>query len=128
MVLGVGVDIIAISRMRAILEGSGRDAFLRKVYSCGESLLAEAHANPVAYLSKTFAAKEAIFKCFAIDGDGEVRFNEIDIQDGEHGEPVAVLSGRFAALAAERKISRVFVSVSYDGDYAIATAALEGDS
>jgi phosphopantetheine--protein transferase-like protein len=125
MTLGVGVDIIAISRMRAILEGPGRQAFLNKTYTPGETQRAEAHPDSVAYLAKTFAAKEAIFKCFAVGWESGVQFNEIDIQDGEFGQPVAVLSGCFAALAAERKAGSVLVSVSYDGDYAVAMAQLK---
>lgn len=124
MVLGLGVDIIVISRMREILEGAGRLAFVSKTYTSGEQQRAEAHPNPVAYFAKTFAAKEAIFKCFTIGWETGVQFNEIDVQDGEFGEPLPVLSGRFAALAAEREVSQVLLSVSYDGDFAIATAIL----
>jgi len=34
------------------------------------------------------------------------------------------LSGRFAEIAAERGVAEVLVSLSYNGDYAIAIAAL----
>jgi holo-[acyl-carrier protein] synthase len=124
MALGVGVDIIAISRMRDILDGPGKQAFLRKVYTTGETQRAEAHSDSVVYYAKTFAAKEAIFKTFGIDWDTGVQFNEIDVQDGEFGEPLPVLSGRFAEIAAERKVEKVLLSLSYDGDYAIAMAVL----
>ncbi len=126
MALGAGIDIIAISRMREILSNSGRDAFVAKVYTAGERERAEAHAEPVVYFAKTFAAKEAIFKTLGIDWDSGVQFKEIDIQDGKCGEPIAVLSGRFAEIVAERKAARVLVSLSYDGDYAIAMAVLSG--
>jgi holo-[acyl-carrier protein] synthase len=126
MTLGVGVDIIAISRMREIVDGSGRKAFFRKVFTPGEIERSEAHPDQTVYLAKTFAAKEAIFKTFSIDWDTGVQFHEIDVQDGQFGEPVAVLSGRFAELAAERHAARVHLSISYDGDYAIAMAVLDG--
>ncbi len=128
MALGIGVDIIAIGRMRAILDGPGKQAFLHKTFTAGEAQRAEAHPDSAAYLAKSFAAKEAIFKCFAIGWDTGVQFNEIDIQDGEFGEPLAVLSGRFAAIAAESKVGQVLVSVSYDGEYAIAIAQLNAGS
>jgi phosphopantetheine--protein transferase-like protein len=125
MALGVGVDIIAISRIREMLEDSdGTRAFLKKVYTEGERQRAEKHSDRAVYLAKTFAAKEAIFKTFGIDWDTGVQFNEIDVQDGEFGEPLPVLAGRFAEIAAERKVSRVLLSLSYDGDYAIAMAVL----
>ncbi|HEX8924281.1 MAG TPA: holo-ACP synthase [Terriglobales bacterium] len=126
MELGAGVDIIAISRMSQILEGSGRDAFMKKVYTEAEIARARSHPQPVAYFAKTFAAKEAVFKTFSIAGTPDVRLTDIEIQDGQVGEPVAVLSGYFAGLAAQRKVSRVLLSMSYDGDYAIAMAVLAG--
>jgi holo-[acyl-carrier protein] synthase len=124
MTLGVGVDIIAIARMREIIDGAGRQPFLKKVFTPGEVERSEAHPDPAVYFAKTFAAKEAIFKTFSIDWGTGVQFNEIDVTDGQFGEPVAILSGRFATLAAERNANRVHLSISYDGDYAIAMAVL----
>jgi holo-[acyl-carrier protein] synthase len=123
--LGIGVDLITISRMREILETSGR-VFIEKVFTSLEKQRAETHPDRVAYLAMTFAAKEAIFKTFGIGWETGVQFKEIEIQDGEHGEPLPVLTGRFAELAAERGVSRVLLSLSYDGDYAVAVAALSG--
>ena len=123
--LGVGVDIIAISRMKDVLETSERE-FMKKVYTAREQQRSETHPDRVAYLAVTFAAKEAIFKTFGIDWDTGVKFSEIEIRDGAYGEPVPVLSGRFAELAAARGVARVLLSLSWDGDYAIAVAALSG--
>ena len=72
----------------------------------------------------TFAAKEAIFKTFGIGWETGVQFSEIEVRDGDFGEPIPVLSGRFAEMAAERGVSRVLLSVSFDGDYAVAVATL----
>jgi len=124
MELGAGVDIIAISRMSQILEGSGGDAFTQKVFTAAEIVRANAHPEPVTYLAKAFAAKEAVFKTFGIAGTPDVRLTDIEICEGEVGEPVAVLHGYFAGLAKQRNVSKVLLSVSYDGDYAIAMAVL----
>jgi holo-[acyl-carrier protein] synthase len=123
MTLGVGVDIIAISRMKTILETSG-SSFMRKVFTPWEQQRAETHPDKVAYAAMTFAAKEAIFKTFGIGWHYGVKFNEIEVQEGKFGEPLPVLSGRFAEIAAERGVSKVLLSLSYDGDYAIAVATL----
>ncbi|MBI5584474.1 MAG: holo-ACP synthase [Deltaproteobacteria bacterium] len=121
--LGLGVDIITISRMRDILETSGQ-VFMNKVYTPWEQERAGTHQDRTAYLAVTFAAKEAIFKTFGIGWETGVQFREIEIQDGPHGEPLPRLSGRFAELAAERGVTRLLLSLSYDGDYALAVAAL----
>jgi holo-[acyl-carrier protein] synthase len=125
MTLGLGVDIIAISRMRDILETSGK-VFMNKVLTPYEQERYETHHDRVAYVAMTFAAKEAIFKTFGIGWETGVQLKEIEVRDGEWGEPIPVLTGRFLELASERKASRVLLSLSYDGDYAIAVATLAG--
>ncbi|MFH1153679.1 MAG: 4'-phosphopantetheinyl transferase superfamily protein, partial [Pseudomonadota bacterium] len=100
--------------------------FVEKVFTESERRRAEIHPDPAACLAATFAAKEAIFKTFGIGWDSGVRFREIEVREGENGEPVPVLSGRFAELAAEYGVSRVLLSISWDGDYAVAVAALSG--
>src|SRR5512136_956867 len=123
MVMGIGVDIISISRVKNAVENSGK-VFLDKVFTPWEQERAESHPNPVAYLAMIFAAKEAIFKTFGIGWETGVQLKEIEVRDGEHGEPIPVLTGRFAELASERDVSRVLLSLSYDGDYAVAVATL----
>jgi phosphopantetheine--protein transferase-like protein len=123
MIRGIGVDIIAISRMRDILETGGKP-FMNKVLTPYEQERYEAHHDRIAYAAMTFAAKEAIFKTFGIGWETGVQFKEIEVRDGEWGEPIPVLSGRFLELATERKASGVLLSLSYDGDYAIAVATL----
>jgi phosphopantetheine--protein transferase-like protein len=121
--IGVGVDIITLSRMKDVLETGGK-VFMDKVFTPWEQERAETHPDRVAYLAITFAAKEAIFKTFAIGWETGVQFKEIEIRDGEHGEPIPILTGQFAELASKRDVARVLLSVSYDGDYAVAVAAL----
>jgi len=123
MTIGVGVDIITLGRMKDVLETGGK-VFMDKVFTPWEQERAETHPDRVAYLAMTFAAKEAIFKTFAIGCETGVQFKEIEVRDGEHGEPIPVLTGRFAELASEREVARVHLSLSYDGDYAVAVAAL----
>jgi phosphopantetheine--protein transferase-like protein len=126
MALGAGIDIIAIRRMQDVLANSGASAFLQKVFTPAERARSEQHSEPVVYLAKIFAAKEAVFKTFGIAGSAEVKFTEIEIQDGSNGEPLVALTGRFAELARERGAAGVLVSLSYDGDYAVAMAVLSG--
>ena len=123
MAIGLGVDIIALSRMKDVLETGGK-VFMDKVFTPWEQERAETHPERVAYLAMIFAAKEAIFKTFGIDWETGVQFKEIEVRDGDHGEPIPVLTGRFAEIASEREVVRVLLSLSYDGDYAVAVAAL----
>jgi phosphopantetheine--protein transferase-like protein len=122
LTIGLGVDFISISRMRDVLETGGK-VFMDKVFTPWEQERASTHPERVTYLAMIFAAKEAIFKTFGIGWETGVQFKEIEVREGEHGEPIPFLTGRFAELASERG-ARVLLSLSYDGDYAIAIATL----
>ena len=108
MTLGIGVDIVSLSRMRDILETS-ESSFMRKVFTPWEQQRAGTHPDKVAYAAMTFAAKEAIFKTFGIGWYFGVQFIEIEVQEGEFGEPLPVLTGKFAEIAAERGVSDFIV-------------------
>ena len=123
MVLGIGIDIIRIKRMKASIENSGK-VFLDEVFTVIEQQRAKSHPDQFAYFAKIFAAKEAIFKCFSIGWETGVKFTEIEITDGRFGEPIVALKGKFAALARERNVAKVLLSVSYDDEYAVSSANL----
>lgn len=123
MVLGVGVDIVSISRVKDAIETGGK-AFLNKTFTAQEQQQAEAHSNPIAYFAMTFAGKEAIFKTFGIGWETGVLLTEISVTHGKSGEPIPILTGRFAELALQRGATKMLLSLSYDGDYATAVAIL----
>ena len=119
----MGVDIVSITRVKNALETAG-DAFKRMVFTTSEQARAELHPDPIAYFAMIFAAKEAIFKCFGIGWETGVKLTEIEIRDGEFGEPISDLTGTFAELARQRGATKVLVSLSYETEYAVASAAL----
>ncbi len=123
MTLGVGVDIVTMSRVKDAVETVGQ-VFLNKVFTAWEQERAKRHSNPIAYYAMLFAGKEAIFKTFGIGWETGVQLTEIEIRDGDFGEPIPTLSGVFAELMKARGATKVLLSLSYDGEYAIAMAAL----
>mgnify|MGYP001035462317 CR=1 FL=1 len=123
MELGVGVDLVNMSRVRDAVETAG-NLFLDKVFTPWEQRRAEKHADPVAYFAMTFAAKEAIFKTFGIGWETGVQLTEIERSNGGFGQPRPVLAGRFVELASQRGAAQVLLSLSYDGEYAVAVATL----
>jgi holo-[acyl-carrier protein] synthase len=126
MMRGIGVDIVSISRISDSIDRSGK-VFLDKVFAPWEQQRAKTHTNPIAYYAMIFAGKEATFKTFAIGWQVGVQFNEIEIKEGDNGEPIPTLKGVFAQLGSERNVTDILLSLSHDGDYAIGTAALIGE-
>ncbi|MEG2421928.1 MAG: holo-[acyl-carrier-protein] synthase, partial [Oscillospiraceae bacterium] len=67
----------------------------------------------------------AVFKCFG-QVPGNIRLNEIEILSQPCGKPTVRLLGSCAQHAATLGIETIHLSLSYDGDYAIAYAVAEG--
>jgi holo-[acyl-carrier protein] synthase len=122
MTIGVGTDILSIQRIRDVLEND-RESFVSKVFTLKEREQASENPDPVSYLATRFAGKEAVFKCFGIHGN--IRLSEIEILDGETGQPQVALSGALLDVAVEKGIRDVQISLSYENEYAIAFAVAQ---
>ncbi|MFC2024384.1 holo-ACP synthase [Chloroflexota bacterium] len=123
VVFGLGVDIISTRKVRDAIETAGKP-FLDEVYTPQEQWQAKVHPNPLNYLAMIFAAKEAIFKTFAIGWETGVELTEIDIITGESGEPIPLLKGTFRDLVSKRGATKVSLSLSCDNEFALAVAML----
>ena len=99
------------------------DPFFLNSYSEKEKEEASRHSDPVFYFSTRFAGKEAIIKSIAIDES--IRLSEIEILGTETGRPIVVLTGAVKTIAEKKEIKNVMISLSHDGDYAIAFAIAE---
>jgi len=122
MIKGVGTDIMSMRRIHDILERES-EAFVRRVYTKEEQRQASESPDPLSYFATRFSGKEAVFKCFGIHGN--VKLSEIEILDGETGQPQVTLSGEMGRLAGIKGIKNVQISLSYETDYAIAFAVAQ---
>ena len=120
MVLGIGTDILKIERIRNAFQGEN-DAFMHRVFTDNEREQARNRHDPVLYFATRFAGKEAVFKCFGIEGNG-TNLSEIEILGAETEQPQVNLLGRFQEIAKKKGIRNIQISLSYETDYAIAFA------
>ena len=120
MVLGVGTDLLKISNLAPAVADPA-DAFVRKTYTEAERALILSRERPLMSYATRFAGKEAVFKCLGADGDA-VRLSEIEILERETGQPAVTLHGAAAEIAAKKGIREVQISLSWDGEYALAFA------
>lgn len=124
MILGIGVDLCKIQRVREALERTGAP-FLAKFFTKSEIKLAPEMGDLALYFAARFAAKEAILKAFQV-GLTQYEPTDIEIGVGKLGEPIVSLSGSLAESAAKQGIKQVLVSMSSDSEYAVAVSVLEG--
>ncbi|MDP8904774.1 MAG: holo-ACP synthase [Chloroflexota bacterium] len=113
----LGVDIIKIERIAAALRRFG-DRFPRRVLTESEQRYVRNRAHTFA---GRWAAKEAVSKVLGLGVRG-VGWRDIEIVRLPTGQPAVRLSGRAQARAEQLGMGRIAVSISHEGDYAVAIA------
>ena len=116
MPYAVGIDMLAIPRVRAVLERYN-DRFLRRVYTPEE--VAYCHGR-VSELAARFAAKEAVMKALGTGIRG-VGWRDIEILPDRRGKPLVYLYGRAAERAKTIGLSALDVSLTHEREFAIAS-------
>ena len=86
MILGVGIDIIEVARIRSSYERFG-ERFLIRILLPGEINYCLSHKEPGPFLAARFAAKEAISKAFGTGIGSQLRWQDMEVRGKESGEP-----------------------------------------
>jgi holo-[acyl-carrier protein] synthase len=120
--LRVGVDIIEISRIRAVAERWG-PRFLNRIFTPGE--LAYARGRPP-QLAARFASKEAVMKLLGTGVRG-VGWREVEVIRQRTGAPAVALHGRALRRAQGLGLGDVSLSISHSREYAVAFVVGEAD-
>lgn len=123
MIIGIGCDVIEIERVKKACE---KECFVKRVFT--DSEIAYCTSRKVQAFSSyaaRFAAKEAVLKAFGTGlRNGEIK--EIEITNDELGKPIVVLSGYHKALAEEKGVQNIHISLSHSQTQAIAYCVMEG--
>ncbi|MBI2526174.1 MAG: holo-ACP synthase [Candidatus Rokubacteria bacterium] len=122
---GIGVDLARIPRMRKVIE-RWNDRFLQRVFTEEEIAYCRRRRDPVPHLAARFAAKEAGLKALGTGLRMGVRWKELEVRREPGQAPILVLSGRTRALAHAKGARRALLSLTHDGDYALAQVLLVG--
>ncbi len=107
--------MLAVSRVRGVLERY-RDRFLRRVYTPEEVAFCRGR---VPELAARFAAKEAVMKALGTGARG-VAWREVEVLPNRRGKPLVYLYGRARERAEHIGLRGLDVSLSHEGDFAIA--------
>ena len=127
MIKGIGTDLTDRRRIQRAHDRFG-DRFVAKVLCATEVKVFQSMGDgkQVAYLAKQFAAKEAVVKALGTGFSQGIILHQIEITRRSTGAPGVNLKGRALARAIELGISTWSISLSDDGDYALAFVTAEG--
>jgi holo-[acyl-carrier protein] synthase len=119
MVIGIGIDAVQIERFECAVARHGV-RLLDRLFTTAEQTRWSSHRSPGRHLAARFAAKEAAFKALRTGWGQGVAWQDVQVVGGGHGPSDLVLSGRAQEIAARLGITQMLVSLTHDGDYAMA--------
>lgn len=125
MILGIGIDIVKIERMRNACHRR-TPHFVEKIYTKREIEYCYSKKEPFSDLSARFAAKEALLKAFGIGWGRGISWTDMEIVEDGLGAPKLNFFGSLEEKAREMGIKEAMLSLSHTGDYAIAVVVLVG--
>jgi holo-[acyl-carrier protein] synthase len=118
---GVGTDIVAVSRIAALIRDRG-SVFLRRWFTPVEIAYCMAKAVPSRHFAARLAAKEAVVKALPFPWEGPLPWRSVEIANEAGGKPVVRLSGDVGAAARKAGVDAVRISMSHCDEYATAIA------
>jgi len=125
VVVGLGLDVVEIARIRKILEGPAEHAqrFVARCFTADERAYCEKERDPAARYAARFAAKEAASKALGVPSG--IAFLDVEVVRAG-GVPALVLSGAAQGAATALGVGRALLSLTHDGGVAVAVVVLEG--
>jgi holo-[acyl-carrier protein] synthase len=115
MIIGIGVDTVEISRFEKKITETPK--LVERLFTADES------DAPTRTLAGRFAAKEAVIKALA--GAPGIEWHGILVSNEQSGRPIISLSGKTAEIANQQGVSKFHLSITHDGDMAIAFVVAE---
>lgn len=124
MIVGVGIDVVEVRRMRELLSRHPERAPAR-LFTPEERAWCEARASPAECYAARFAAKEALLKALGRGLSAGIEWRDIRVVSDGNGRPRLELAGRAREQLVEIGGRRLHVSLSHDGGLAVAIVILE---
>ena len=123
MIYGIGTDIVQVARLGEVYARHG-DRLLEKLLSPGEREDFARAAEPIRFLAKRFAVKEAFGKALGTGVRAPATLPAIGVTHDALGKPVLAFGPELAA-EMERRNLVAHLSISDERDVAVAFVVLE---
>jgi len=125
VIIGMGVDLAEVDRIRTAIERHG-EAFLKRVYTPAEREYCEGFRNKYERYAGRFAAKEAAMKALGTGWRRGVRWVDFEVVRELGGRPTVRLAGEAKKIAAELGVLRIALSITHTESQALAQVIFEG--
>ena len=126
MILGTGIDLAEVPRVRAAIERYGR-RFIERIYTPAEIAYVERKANRYERYAARFAAKEAGMKAIGTGWRHGVRWQDFEVLNLPSGRPTLKLHGVAARVAERLGVRAISLSLTHTAQQGMAFVVLEGE-
>ena len=124
MIVGTGVDLAEVPRIRAAIERYGA-RFVERIYTPGEVAYVESKANRFERYAARFAAKEAGMKAIGTGWKRGVLWRDFDVSNLPSGRPTLRLHGAALRIAGQLGVRAISLSLTHTAELAMAHVILE---
>jgi holo-[acyl-carrier protein] synthase len=124
MIVGTGVDLAEVPRIRASIERFG-DRFTGRIYTAAEIAYVERKANRYERYAARFAAKEAGMKAIGTGWKRGVTWQDFEVANLPSGKPTLRLHGVAADIAARLGVRTISLSLTHTAELGMAHVILE---
>ena len=124
MIVGLGIDIAEVARVKAAIERHG-ETFLRRVYTPKEQEYCERFKNKYERYAGRFAAKEAAMKALGTGWSRGIRWVDVEVSREKGGRPTMKLAGEAANVADRLSVKNIVLSITHTADQAFAQVIFE---
>ncbi|HYL34984.1 MAG TPA: holo-ACP synthase [Bryobacteraceae bacterium] len=124
MIVGVGIDVSEVERIREVVERHGQ-RFLERVFCAGEIAYVESKANRYERYAARFAAKEAAMKAIGTGWKRGVRWQDFEVVNLPTGRPTLQFHGAAAGIAQSLGVRHTALSLTHTAQQGVAIVILE---
>jgi holo-[acyl-carrier protein] synthase len=124
VIVGTGVDLAEVPRIRASVERYGQ-RFLERIFTPAEIAYVERKANRFERYAARFAAKEAGMKAIGTGWRRGVRWQDFEVANLPSGKPTLRLHGVAGEVAAGLRVRVISLSLTHTAELAMAHVILE---
>jgi len=124
MIVGIGIDLIEISRIRGVYERHPQ-RFVERILTPDEREYVLRHADPSARLAGRWAVKEAALKALGTGLSNGIRWQDVEVLPDERGKPILTLHGKASERAAAIGATIFHATITHASDLAMAQVILE---
>jgi holo-[acyl-carrier protein] synthase len=125
-IIGHGVDTVSVARLEHAMTRSQDGHFEARVFGESERAYCKKKSSPYPHFAARFAAKEAYAKALGLGIGPAGDLVEIEVVNLTNGAPSIELHGRAAEIFRQHGGEKILVSLSHDGDMALASVIILG--